>query len=473
MLFNSVEFFIFITLFIPLYFLYKGRQRLWVILIGSYIFYGWWDYRFLLLIGLLTGINYYCGLQMSAKKNIKERRFLLIVSVVSSLSILGFFKYFNFFTENISNLLHLIGLGSGFNFVNIILPVGISFYVFQTLSYTIDVYNGKIKSEQSLLNFSVFVAFFPQLVAGPIVRASNFMPQISSDRIYKTSNVISGLYFIVWGYFLKVVVADSLANVVDIRFENIEAQNSLSMLIGVIFYSFQIYGDFAGYSLIAIGLARVLGYKFPVNFNRPYFSTSFSDFWQRWHISLSSWLRDYLYIPLGGSRCSKVKKYRNLMATMLLGGMWHGASWNFIIWGGLHGLDLVIQHLFNSNNNYKLEFKSNNYVKAVKILFIFGIVSLTWIFFRSNNLQDSIYIFEKIFNFNDYNFSDVTEKFYVVKGLFLILFLIFCEAISFRINVMNAINRCSLSSVFLLAFMLVFISLFGTFESNSFIYFQF
>jgi alginate O-acetyltransferase complex protein AlgI len=286
MLFNSIEFVVFILFFIPLYFFFKGRQRLWVVLISSYVFYGWWDFRFLLLIWMLTGINYYCGLRIAAVKSKKEKKLPLVISIVSSLSILGFFKYYNFFAENISGLLHLVGLGSGFNFVNIILPVGISFYVFQTLSYTIDIYNGKMNPEQSLLNFSVFVAFFPQLVAGPIVRASNFMPQISSDRVYKSSDVINGLYLIAWGYFLKVVIADSLANVVDIRFNNIESQNSLSMLIGVIFYSFQIYGDFAGYSLIAIGLARVFGYKFPVNFNRPYFSTNFSDFWQRWHISV-------------------------------------------------------------------------------------------------------------------------------------------------------------------------------------------
>jgi alginate O-acetyltransferase complex protein AlgI len=469
MLFNSMEFVVFVLFFIPLYFISKGKQRLWVVLISSYIFYGWWDFRFLLLIWALTCINYYCGSRIAALKSKKDKKLPLVISIVSSLSILGYFKYYNFFAENISSLLHLVGLSSGFNLVNIILPLGISFYVFQTLSYTIDIYNEKINPERSFLNFAVFVAFFPQLVAGPILRASIFLPQIASERIYKSSDVINGLYLIVWGFFLKVVIADSLANVVDIRFNNVESQNSLSMLIGVIFYSFQIYGDFAGYSLIAIGLARVLGYKFPANFNRPYFSTNFSDFWQRWHISLSSWLRDYLYIPLGGGRCSKALKSRNIMITMLLGGMWHGASWNFIIWGGLHGMYLIIQNYFTSN----YEFKFKYIVNFVKILFTFSVVSLTWVFFRSNDLHDSMYIVKNIFNYNGYIFSGVTEKFHVVKGIFLICTLVTIEIISFKINPLKIANKSPLFLILSTASLLVLISLFGTFESNSFIYFQF
>ena len=447
----------------------KDRLRLWIVLIASYIFYGWWDYRFLLLIWALTLINYYCGYLIGRLKNKRNKKIALLVSIFSSLSILGFFKYYNFFAENITVLLNLIGLGSGYNFVNIILPVGISFYVFQTLSYTIDVYNKKMSSEPSLLNFSVFVAFFPQLVAGPIVRASEFLPQISSDRIVKSSDAIDAVYLILWGFFLKIVIADSLANVVDIRFNNIEAQSSLSMLIGVIFYSFQIYGDFAGYSLIAIGIARLFGFRFPINFDRPYFSTDFSDFWRRWHISLSSWLRDYLYIPMGGGRGSAVNKSRNLMITMLLGGLWHGASWNFIVWGGLHGAYQVFQNTMPNN----IQFKLQKLVKTFKILAVYSVITLTWIFFRSSNFDESISVIWKIFDFAEYSFASVSEKFYVVKGAFLILVLITLEFFSFRINALKMGRDSPLFLTISMSCLIVFIALFGTFESNSFIYFQF
>lgn len=468
MLFNSINFIVFLSIFIPLYFLAKGRVRKWLTLSASYLFYGWWDYRFLLLIAILTLINFYCGLNITTKNSNKQKILLLSFSVISSLLILGFFKYYNFFLDNIIGFLNFIGFNGNFNTLHIILPVGISFYTFQAMSYPLDVYSKKIMPEKSLLNFATFVAFFPQLVAGPIVRASCFIPQLKTDRTFNSEDILNGINLIIWGFFLKIVIADSLALVVDVRFENPEIHNALSLLIGIIFYAFQIYGDFAGYSLIAIGVARILGYKFPANFDRPYFSSNLGEFWHRWHISLSSWLRDYLYIPLGGNRVSELKIYRNILITMLLGGLWHGANWNFIIWGGIHGIVLVVQRVYL----YSI-IPTVDMFKPVKILFTFSIVCLAWVFFRSNSLNDSLYILEKIFQFQDYNFSGVTQKFHVIKGSMLICFLVLTEGISFGMDTVKFKNEHVYLTILWSACILTLISLFGTFGSNSFIYFQF
>ncbi len=482
MLFNSFAFIYFILTFIPIYFFTKGRTRLLVCLISSYVFYGWWDYRFLLLIIILTLVNYFCGLKIPNRKNVPQKRnsSYFIFSIVSSLSILGAFKYYNFFVDNFISILSSFGFKGNFTSLEIILPVGISFYTFQTLSYTIDIYRNKLQPEQSLLNFATFVAFFPQLVAGPIVRASCFIPQLKSDRLFKSDNVINGIHLIIWGYFLKVVIADSLSIVVDVRFENPANQNPLSMLVGVIFYAFQIYGDFAGYSLIAIGIARILGFEFPANFNRPYFSQNFVEFWKRWHISLSSWLRDYLYISLGGNRFGKLKMYRNLMLTMLLGGLWHGASWNFVIWGGLHGIFLILQRLLKNivgETSVPKLFASNiialNISKIIKIFFTFSMVCLAWIFFRSRNINESFLIIENIFQFNDYHFSAVTQKFHVIKGFAIIAALILIESLSFHINFRKFKTNHPYIALSCSAYVIVSIALLGTFGNSAFIYFQF
>lgn len=477
MLFHSIDFIIFILSFIPLYFLTKGKTRLWLSLGSSYLFYGWWDYRFLLLISGLTLLNFYCGLNLTDKTKPKRNYIFLSISVISSLLILGFFKYFNFFIDNFISMLNLLGFDGNFNALRIILPVGISFYTFQAMSYTLDVYNKKIDPEKSLLNFATFVAFFPQLVAGPIVRASCFIPQLKSDRVLDSEDIINGIRLIIWGFFLKVVIADSLSMVVDIRFENPTSHNALSMLIGVVFYAFQIYGDFAGYSLIAIGVARILGFTFPVNFDRPYFASNFSEFWQRWHISLSSWFRDYLYIPLGGNRSGELKKYRNILITMLLGGLWHGASWNFIIWGGIHGMALVMQRVwydfFAKKKLSPSGYFSINALKLLKIIFTFCIICLAWVFFRSSNMNDSLYVLGKIFQFEDYSVSGVTQKFHVIKGAMLICFLVFIEGMSFRIDTTNFMNKHAFLTMLWSAGLLVLIALFGTFGNNAFIYFQF
>ncbi len=478
MLFNSLSFLIFIFVFFLLYFLMRGKLRLWISLISSYFFYGWWDYRFLVLIIIITLLNFYCGLNISTQANKKKNRLLLLISIISNLFILFIFKYYNFFTDNFISILSILGYENNFNTLKIILPIGISFYTFQAMSYTIDVYRKNIDPEKSLLNFATFVAFFPQLVAGPIVRASCLIPQLKKDRSIVTENILYGIHLIIWGYFLKIVIADSLSLVVDVCYNNPISLNPFSIFIGVIFYAFQIYGDFAGYSLIAIGISRVLGYKFPVNFNRPYFSRSISEFWQKWHISLSTWLRDYEYISLGGNRAAKLKMDRYLFITMVIGGLWHGANWNFVIWGTIHGSLLIIDRLSMELIGKRLKFDSHNIIlkniiKIGNILFTFSLTCLAWIFFRSNNFSDSIYIIEKLFQFNEYNFSDVIHKFHVTKGIILISFLIITESISFNFDMIKFNKNHPYYSLLWSASILVLISLFGTFGNSAFIYFQF
>ena len=302
MVFNSVSFLIFISVFFPLYFSVRGRIRLWLCLLASYFFYGWWDWRFLLLIASSTALDFYLGQQLEKTEDPQQRGRFLWLSVGVNLGFLGFFKYCNFFLDSFQVLLENLGFGTSMGSLAIILPVGISFYTFQSMSYTIDIYYRKIKPEKDWLRFATFIAFFPQLVAGPIVRAREFLPQFDRVRNLDQERIVLGLAQVLWGFFKKVAIADSLAPFVDQCFASPTSFSSLHLLIGVVFYSFQIYCDFSGYSDIAIGLARMMGFDFPKNFRTPYFSKDFSEFWQRWHITLSSWLRDYLYIPLGGNR---------------------------------------------------------------------------------------------------------------------------------------------------------------------------
>ena len=483
MLFNSLTFLVFISLFIPAYFFTHGKVRLWLCLLSSYLFYGWWDYRFLLLILALTLINFYCGLHMlDASENRKKHSHkFLWISMLSSLGILGFFKYYNFFSSNIVYMLNNFDINVDQLTIDIILPVGISFYTFQTMSYTIDIYRYQLKPEKSLLKFSTFVAFFPQLVAGPIVRASVFIPQLRSDRFPTAQDIIIGLQWVIWGFFLKVVVADSLALVVDVRFDNPLNHNALSLLIGVIYYAFQIYGDFAGYSLIAIGIARILGFHFPENFHKPYFSSNITEFWRRWHISLSTWLRDYLYFSLGGNRHGNFKMYRNLLVTMILGGLWHGASWNFIIWGGLHGIYLMVHKLFSrvkdqgqADSSARVKISVFAYpVNIMKIVFTFTLVCIAWVFFRSTDLNDALIILEKIVYIDDYQFSGVPQKFHVIKGFIVIAFLLFIEAFSSTTIILKLKEQQPYLHLLFSAFVLILIAFWGTFDNSAFIYFQF
>lgn len=470
MVFNSLPFLLFISVFLPLYYLLRGRQQLLLCFLGSYLFYGWWDWRFLGLILTSTALDYYIGLQLAGKEHQQERKWLLWASVCMNLSFLGFFKYFNFFITSFAQLLEGVGLQASIGTLNIILPVGISFYTFQSMSYTIDVYQKRIEPERDWLKFATYISFFPQLVAGPIVRASDFLPQLHRKRTFDWDRVMSGMAQVLWGFFKKIVVADSLALFVDQCFEAPYNFGGLHLFIGVFFYSFQIYCDFSGYSDIAIGLARMMGFDFPKNFNVPYLSKTFSEFWRRWHITLSTWLRDYLYIPLGGNRGGTFNTYRNLMITMLLGGLWHGANWTFVFWGGLHGAYLVVERLLRQwtsrlPNYWLLQFGS--------ILWVYTLTNIAWIFFRSSTFADAITIIEKIVWLEDFAPSQVVNKFLVLKGVVLIGFLFLIEWLNIYLDFERLLLRRPFFRAVAFAVLLWMIALLGTFGAQSFIYFQF
>ena len=475
MLFNSLIFFAFIAGFFPLYVGLRGRARLWLILAASYLFYGWWDWRFLSLIAISTGVDYVIGLQLKTETAAARRKRLLLVSVAVNLGFLAVFKYLGFFTESLIEALRAAGWTGRADPLKIVLPVGISFYTFQTMSYTIDVYRKKLDAELDLLRFACFVAFFPQLVAGPIVRAAHLLPQFRIDQPLRWANVVRGLQMMLWGYFLKVGVADSLATFVDRSFAHVDTLPSSALALGVFFYAFQIYGDFCGYSLIAIGLGRVLGFDLGTNFNRPYFSRSFSEFWQRWHISLSSWLRDYLYISLGGNRGGVAKTYRNLVLTMLLGGLWHGAAFTFVVWGALHGAYLVIQRLAGPAwARLVATLRVPKLAEAVFLgVMVFALTCLAWVFFRAPDFPTAFTLIERVITLDGWSIAAVPAKFQVIKGLGLIAVVILLEAASFRWSLAEAIAERPLLAVCSGAALIWAIALFGTFDNTAFIYFQF
>ena len=485
MFFNSLTFLAFLPLFLVCFFIARGKGRLATALAGSYLFYGWWDYRFLSLIVLSTLIDFFVGRAIDQAKEAGLRKRLLIASLVSNLGMLFVFKYFNFFRDSLIEACRTIGYEVSNPTIDIILPVGISFYTFQTLSYTIDIYRRRLKPEPSILNFAVFVSFFPQLVAGPIVRASDFLPQLRRDRPLRYDNVVIGVTQMMAGFVKKCVIADSLAPFVEVVFANPESRTTATVVVAVIFYAFQIYGDFAGYSDIAIGLARVMGYHFPENFRRPYFANSFSDFWQRWHISLSSWLRDYLYIPLGGNRRGKMRMYINLMLTMLMGGLWHGAAWKFVVWGALHGGYLVGQRLISELVVVARLTKSSGTTSSWTVLLlrggvrllsggiVFVLVCLAWIFFRAEDFGSAMAIIRRIGDLDGVGIGAIQNKVIAAKGLALIGALLLCDSWSGCIRVRA---RSVASPLFLATYVCVMgwlIAWLGTFGSSPFIYFQF
>jgi alginate O-acetyltransferase complex protein AlgI len=397
MIFNSIEFLLFFPVVLMLYYrLGRRAQNVWL-LAASYFFYGWWDWRFCSLLLVSTVVDYACGLGMV--RHPARKRAWLLLSMATNLGILGFFKYFNFFVDTAAALLTTVGLQAHVPVLQIILPVGISFYTFQTMSYTIDVYRGHLKPTRSLLDFAVYVAFFPQLVAGPIERATHLLPQFASPRVVTRAMVESGCFLTLLGLFRKVVIADGVAPMVNAAFASAHTASWAQLSIGALLFAIQIYCDFAGYSDIARGTARLLGIELMVNFNQPYLSRSITEFWRRWHISLSTWLRDYLYIPLGGNRHGTGATYRNLLLTMLLGGLWHGARWNFVIWGGLHGLYLALHKLWMARRtappagDSRFRFTPGT---VAGLLLTFLLVDFAWIFFRSASLADAIGFIEGI-----------------------------------------------------------------------------
>ena len=403
MVFSSIEFLIFfVIVFVTLLVAegktvgkkvseaYVRRFKHIFLLVASYVFYGWWDWRFCFLMLSLTYIAYLSAKNISIGKNVKFFKFL---GIAFPLLILGFFKYFNFFLDSFSSAVGVDNLGT----LDIILPVGISFYTFQSMSYTIDVIRKDIKSE-SFLNVAIYVAFFPQLVAGPVVKASDFIPQLYEDRRITKENIISGVQIFAFGLFKKIVFADHLSVFVDDVFSKPEAFHSLSVILAVISYSIQIYFDFSGYSDMAVGCAKCLGYDFNRNFNMPYISKNPSEFWKRWHISLSSWLQQYLYISLGGNRKGTVRTYINLLTTMILGGFWHGASWNFVLWGLFHGLLLCVHKCFKNTRTKK---KSTIVGSSLSIIGTYVVVCLGWVLFRAEDFETAFLVYKQMFIWNE------------------------------------------------------------------------
>ncbi len=393
MLFNSFEFLVFLPIVFVVYWLLNNdlRKQNILLLVSSYIFYAWWDWRFLSLIIISSIVDFTAGTKIFKSETEKQRKAWLLVSLTANLGLLSIFKYYNFFAESFADLMNVFGWQPNDLTLNIILPVGISFYTFQTLSYTIDIYRKQFQPTKDVISFFTYIAFFPQLVAGPIERASNLLPQIEKKRVFRKEWFSEGIVQVLIGLFRKIVIADTIGIYVDMVYGNIELYNSSTIILATFLYAFQIYYDFSGYSDIAIGTAKLLGFKFHQNFNLPYFSKSLTEFWRKWHMSLSYWLRDYLYISLGGNRKGIKITYRNLMLTMLLGGLWHGSSWNFIIWGGIHGVVLSVEKYL----------KSTRYYEKIGSLSVFGylitflIVLLSWIFFRTQNVHSAIFAIEK------------------------------------------------------------------------------
>jgi D-alanyl-lipoteichoic acid acyltransferase DltB (MBOAT superfamily) len=373
-----------------------------LIVVASYIFYGWWDWRFCLLMAGASLIDYLLGLAISSTTNIRHRRLLLVLSLSANLGLLGFFKYFNFFADSFAQMLSLVGWHASWVELRIILPVGISFYTFQTLSYTIDVYRGQLKAERNPINYLAFVSFFPQLVAGPIERATNLLPQFQSTRVFDYEEAADGCRQFLWGFCKKLILADRLGVIVDHVYADSTVHHGPTLLIATIAFAFQIYCDFSAYSDMAIGTAKLFGIRLMQNFAQPYFSRSVAEFWRRWHISLSTWFRDYVYIPLGGNRVSRVVQARNILITFGLSGLWHGASWNFLIWGLLNGLFVLPQMLFpKMNANQSREILEQNSLRqtlkiVVSMLVTFFLISITWVFFRAPTLESSIDILNRM-----------------------------------------------------------------------------
>ncbi|TDO83775.1 D-alanyl-lipoteichoic acid acyltransferase DltB (MBOAT superfamily) [Flavobacterium chryseum] len=405
MLFNSLNFAIFLLFTFILYW-FIGRKSLKfqniLLLIASYFFYSCWDWRFLFLLVFSTLLDYYTGIKMSEAKSQTNKKFWFWLSIAVNLGFLGVFKYYNFFASSFANAISNLGFSTSPWFLNVILPVGISFYTFHGLSYVIDIYKDRIKPEKNFVDYSVFVSFFPLLVAGPIERATHLLPQIKKERNFDYSNAVDGLKQILWGLFKKVVIADQCAGYANIIFNNSTEYSGSTLLVGAIFFTFQIYGDFSGYSDIAIGTARLFGIDLLRNFAFPYFSRDIAEFWRRWHISLSNWFRDYLYIPLGGSKGGIWMKVRNIFIIFLVSGFWHGANWTFIVWGLLNALYIIPSIIFNTNRANLDIVAQGKYFPTIKELvsmfFTFSLTVLAWIFFRAENLSHGWNIITKIFS---------------------------------------------------------------------------
>ncbi|MPT31401.1 MAG: MBOAT family protein [Chryseobacterium sp.] len=483
MLFNSFSYAFFLPfVFIIYWFVFNKNLRLQNIflLAVSYFFYGCWDWRFVFLLAFSTGLDYFSGIMIHESKTQKLRKFWLILSVGINLGFLGFFKYYNFFIESFAELISNFGFQPHYATLNIILPVGISFYTFHGLSYVFDIYNRRIVPTRNIVDYTLFVSFFPLLVAGPIERATHLLPQIEKPRVFDYNKAADGLRQILWGLFKKMVIADNCAVFANEIFNNSANQSGSNLVLGAVFFAFQIYGDFSGYSDIALGSARLLGIELLKNFNFPYFSRDIAEFWRRWHISLSSWFKDYLYIPLGGSKGGNWMRIRNTFIIFIVSGFWHGSNWTFIIWGALNALFIVPSMLMRTNRNNMDIVAQNavlpNFKEFLQMLVTFALACFAWIFFRAESVGHAITYIEGIFSKGLFSIPNLLYNRKVIITICLLIFFVVVEWLGRRNN--YAIEKLVFGNVRIVrwTFYAIIIFLIGMYmpsESAEFIYFQF
>jgi alginate O-acetyltransferase complex protein AlgI len=477
MFFNSFSFAIFLPIVFLLYWFVfnktKSSQNL-LLIIASYYFYSCWDWHFLFLLVFSTFLDYYTGIQIEKSTNDKIRKFWFWLSIAVNLGFLALFKYYNFFSSSFADLLEGVGLKSSPLLLNVILPVGISFYTFHGLSYLIDIYLKRIKAEYNFVDYSLFVSYFPLLVAGPIERATHLLPQVKVKRTFDFERAKAGVYQIIWGLLKKVVIADTCATYANAVFDNYSSMNSLSLMLGTVYFAFQIYGDFSGYSDMALGMSKLFGIDLLKNFNYPYFSRDIAEFWRRWHISLSSWFKDYLYIPLGGSKGSKFKQFRNVFIIFVVSGFWHGANWTYVAWGFLNALYFLPLLLLKRNRNnmeaveLRWNFVSLNVLIHILITFLLSCVA--WVFFRAKTITDAfLYLKRMVLNgtFESQYLSN--ERYNYELLLFVFLFVVVEWNNRFKEEPISG----KYSEIKLVLCLLAIITLGAFSDYKEFIYFQF
>lgn len=477
MLFNSFIFLLFFPIVCAIYWSIRSlnsrgnslKYRNLFLLLMSYYFYMSWQPKYALLLLTSTGVTYWAARLMVKLQCEKQKLRCLLGTIAINLAILFFYKYYNFVAESITNCLEAMGLVMKVPGFDILLPVGISFYIFQALGYLIDVYRGEIKAERNFITYALFISFFPQLVAGPIERSKNLLKQFKEDRAFDGEFALSGLKLMLWGYFMKLCLADRCAQYVDAVFNDLSGHEGFSTLIASILFSFQIYGDFAGYTFIAIGCARIMNFSLNDNFHRPYFATTITDFWHRWHISLSTWLRDYVYFPLGGSRTTNSKTYRNIFITFLVSGIWHGANWTFVLWGVLHGVIQCIERALGWSKETWTGFE-----RFTRVICTFVIATIAWVLFRANNLYDAFVALRLMVTPNDLQLNmGKMDILFSVVAIFIILIKEYAEEMSLARVHQKIQNTGKWAIRFYLASMIVLIGSLGVFDGGKFIYFQF
>lgn len=469
MFFNSIKFLCFFPIVLLLYYIipskYNAIKNIFILL-ASYVFYMAFKPALALVLALVTLLTYLFAIWVDSAKN-KKRNVLIVFFVIASLLPLLIFKYYNFLNDSLALLLAKLGISLSVPGLNLSVPIGISFFTFQALSYLLDVYYKKTKPQKNLLNYALYVSFFPSIVCGPINRANNLLPQIENPRKYFDYNkAVSGAKMLLWGMFLKVVIADNAGIYVDMIYEYYYWRTSLGCLLAAVMYSVQIYADFAGYSLMAIGCGKILGFSLQENFRRPYFAVSFTDFWHRWHISLSSWLRDYVYIPLKGSRCSKARNYFNIFVTFLISGIWHGAAFTFIFWGVIHGVVQIIEKFFDIQ---KLK-TTNKIVIALRIVVCFLLITFAWVFFRMPDLSSAFCVIEKIFSFSGGWNCELPQTFLLVM-----IGIMFLKdfADEFAPNLFSFVKKNLFLRYVVYVLLICLIVMYGAFDNGQFIYANF